>query len=155
MPDFGGIVAERENQFKLEVGSVYEPAPITFTVTLQKGSDTERHSISTAHFNGTRFIGTTYPLSTLNGIHDTNTTTLNRNHRPLLHVIGTFYRGKLQIYVNKVLMAEKELGTTPSQLITLRGACTSGARAVSSGECLRPFRYQPTSTRRSSIGPLR
>lgn len=109
MPDFGGIVAERENQFKLEVGSVHEPAPITFTVTLQKGSDTERHSISTAHFNGTRFIGTTYPLSTLNGIHDTNTTTLNRNHRPLLHVIGTFHRGKLQIYVNKVLMAEKEL----------------------------------------------
>ena len=109
MPDFGGIVAEKENQFKLEVGSVHEPAPITFTVTLQKGSDTEDHTISTAHFDGTRFIGTTYPLSTLNGIHDTNTSTLNRNHRPLLHVIGTFHRKKLQIYVNKVLMAEKEL----------------------------------------------
>ena len=34
---------------------------------------------------------------------------MNRNHRELIHVVATFYGGKLQIYVNGTLMAHKSL----------------------------------------------
>ena len=109
MPDRGGVVLEKEGLLSLKVGEIHEAAPIEFKIFLHNGVSLERHVISTGDHNGTRYVGNIYPLSTLNGMHDKNETDLNRNHRPLMQVVASFNSGKIQIYVNGVLMAEKTL----------------------------------------------
>lgn len=109
MPDQGGIVLEKEGLVRLKVGEIHEAAPIEFKIFLHNGVSLEQHVISTGDHNGTRYVGNIYPLSTLNGMHDKNDTDLNRNHRPLMQVVASYNSGKIQIYVNGVLMAEKTL----------------------------------------------
>jgi len=109
MPDFGGVVVEKEGQFSLKVGEVHEAAPIVFTVSLLNKGRVETHTIQTGYHNGSRYVGAIYPKTESSGIFNTQPSDLNRNHRELIHVVATFYGGKLQIYVNGILMAHKSL----------------------------------------------
>lgn len=109
MPDFGGVVVEKGNQFSLKVGEVHEAAPIVFTVSLLNKGRVEEHTIETGYHDGSRYVGAIYPKTESSGIFNTQPSDLNRNHRELMHVVATFYGNKLQIYVNGLLMAHKTL----------------------------------------------
>ena len=127
MPDCGGTVIEKANQFKLTVGNVDTPGPAVFEVTLSNKAHTEHYEIRTGAISGSRYEGTVYPTSNFGGIHDyynrfdTNNygiaTDLNKNHRQLLHVVATFSVGKsIDIYVNGVLMASKDIADSSLKL---------------------------------------
>ena len=85
MPDFGGVVVEKGNQFSLKVGEVHEAAPIVFTVSLLNKGKVEEHTIETGYYDGSRYVGAIYPKTESSGIFNTQPSDLNRNHRELMH----------------------------------------------------------------------
>jgi len=120
VPDCGGVIVEKENCFSLSLGNVDTPGPAVFNLNLL---DTEKNEIetiqlTTAYLTSNGYDGTIFPPSTFTGIHDSynrfnssydDATTLNINHRPLMHVIATFNSKKVQLYINGILMAEQTL----------------------------------------------
>ena len=121
MPDCGGTIIEKDNQFRLSLGNVDTPGPATFTVQMDGDVRTETHEVSTATevAAGNRYEGTVYPISEFGGIHDyynrfdTGTygyaTDLNRNHRELIHVVATVDSSKIRLYINGQLMVQKSI----------------------------------------------
>ena len=118
MPDQGGTVLEKSGQYKLSVGKIHEAAPATFTIELTNGEAVESHTITTGSHNGTRYTGAIYPLSEQNGMFDTKDSGLNRNHRPLVNVVATYRSGRIELYVNGVLMARKIMKDKSLKLAT-------------------------------------
>tara|TARA_R100001510_G_C7656998_1_gene217996 strand:+ start:10163 stop:27070 length:16908 start_codon:yes stop_codon:yes gene_type:complete len=117
IPDCGGIVMHREGQFTLRIGDVDTPGPASFSVELVSDGRSMRQVLVTASEEDTNFDGTVFPPSSFGGIHDSynrfntsydDATDMNRNHRPLTHLLGAFYNNKVQLYVNGELMASKE-----------------------------------------------
>ena len=121
MPDCGGTIIEKDNQFRLSLGNVDTPGPATFTVQMEGNARIETHEISTATevAAGNRYEGTVYPNSEFGGIHDyynrfnTGTyghaTDLNRNHRELIHVVATVGSSSIRLYINGQLMVQKSI----------------------------------------------
>ena len=122
MPDCGGTVIEKEGQFKLTVGNVDTPGPAVFEVFLKDGVSTQRFQLSTATKQSTRYEGTVYPSSSYGGIHDSynrftgltydDATDLNRNHRPLLHVVAAVKSTAIELYVNGSIVVSKDIKDT-------------------------------------------
>lgn len=109
VPDCGGTIIEREGQFKLSIGDVDTPGPAKFTIHLRYEGKVQKYTLSTASTEENNYDGTVYPPSTLGGIHDSynrfntsydDATDLNRNHRPLIHVVGVLDDNKISLHVN-------------------------------------------------------
>ena len=126
VPDCGGVVVEKEDQFKLSVGEVDTPGPATFEVFLDTDSGKEHHFLSTATKVTSRgYEGTVYPPVEFGGIHGSynkyngsydDVTTLNADQRPLIHVVATVRQGAIELYINGELMARKKL---PNQIVKI------------------------------------
>ena len=113
VPDCGGIVAHRQGQFTLSIGDVDTPGPAKFSVNLVLDGIPQTYVVSTANAEENNYDGTVYPPSDFGGIHDSynrfngsynDATDLNRNHRPLIHLVGAAHNGKVELYVNGTLM---------------------------------------------------
>ena len=126
IPDCGGVVVEKEDQFKLSVGEVDTPGPATFEVHLDTGNGKEFHFLSTAtKVTGRGYEGTVYPPSEFGGIHDSynkyngtydDATTLNTDQRPLMHIVAAVRQNAIELYVNGELMASKSLKNKTVQI---------------------------------------
>ena len=72
IPDCGGVVVEKEDQFKLSIGEVDTPGPATFEVFLDTDAGQEHHFISTAtKVSGRGYEGVVYTTTELGGINTT------------------------------------------------------------------------------------
>ena len=121
VPDCGGIVAHRDEQFTLEFGTVDTPGPAKFTVQLKTQSGMHPVSLSTAKATSTRWDGVVYPPQEVGGIHDTynrylkdntaynDATNLNFKHRGLYHVVAGVTAGSVFLYVNGHVVATQEI----------------------------------------------
>ena len=126
IPDCGGVVVEKEDQFKLSIGEVDTPGPATFEVFLDTDAGQEHHFISTAtKVSGRGYEGVVYPTSEFGGIHSSynkyngtydDPTTLNTDQRPLMHVVAALRTGSMELYINGELMASKELANRTLQI---------------------------------------
>ena len=138
VPDCGGTIIEREGQFKLSIGDVDTPGPATFTIHLRYEGKVQKYTLTTASTETNNYDGTVYPPSTLGGIHDSynrfnasydDATDLNRNHRPLIHVVGVLDDNKISLHVNGVEMASKSfLKTSDLTLVTSDSHILIGGR---------------------------
>ena len=114
VPDCGGVIAEREGQFKLEMGTVDTPGPAKFTVHLDTKNGTKVYTLTTATALNTRWKGIVFPEQEAGSIHDSynrydlsnynDATNLNFNHRPLYHVVGAITQNRINLYVNGQLL---------------------------------------------------
>jgi len=113
VPDCGGVIAHRDDQFTLEFGTVDTPGPAKFTVFIQTLSGTQKVVLSTAKLTSTRWEGVVYPPQEVGGIHDTynrflegssalhnDATNLNFKHRGLYHVVAAVSQRSVSLYVN-------------------------------------------------------
>ena len=126
IPDCGGVVVEKEDQFKLSIGEVDTPGPATFEVFLDTDAGQEHHFISTAtKVSGRGYEGVVYPSSEFGGIHSSynkyngsydDPTTLNTDQRPLMHIVAALRTGAIELYINGELMASKELPNRTLQI---------------------------------------
>ena len=117
IPDCGGIIAEREGQFKLEIGTVDTPGPAKFTVYLDTKNGTKPFVLSTATDVNTRWDGIVFPEQEFSGIHDSynrydltnynDATNLNFNHRPLYHIVGAVSNKNISLFVNGKLLVSQ------------------------------------------------
>ena len=117
IPDCGGIIAEREKQFKLEIGTVDTPGPAKFTVFLDTKNGTKSFVLTTATDVNTRWDGIIFPEQEVSGIHDSynrydltnfnDATNLNFKHRPLYHIIGAVSNNNISLYVNGQLLVSQ------------------------------------------------
>jgi len=119
VPDCGGVVVEKEGQFRLKIGDVDTPGPAVFEVYLNSDSGTVVETLSTAKSVTSRgYEGTVYPPAEFRGIHDSynrydgssdDATSLNIDHRPLIHIVAAVRSNSIDLYVNGVIMAQKSL----------------------------------------------
>jgi hypothetical protein len=119
VPDCGGVVVEKEGQFRLKIGDVDTPGPAVFEVYLNSDSGTVVETLSTAKSVTSRgYEGTVYPPAEFRGIHDSynrydgssdDATSLNIDHRPLIHIVATVRSNSIDLYINGVLMVQKSL----------------------------------------------
>ena len=118
MPDCGGTIIEKEGQFKLSIGHVDTPGPATFTVFMAGESKETQYTLSTASYTSNRYEGTVYPHIEYQGIQDSynrfvgsrdDATDLNKNHRPLMHVVAAVTPVAIRLYVNGELMASESI----------------------------------------------
>jgi len=117
IPDCGGIIVERERQFKLEIGTVDTPGPAKFTVYLDTKNGTKPFVLSTATDVNTRWDGIVFPEQEFSGIHDSynrydltnynDATNLNFNHRPLYHIVGAVSNNNISLFVNGKLLVSQ------------------------------------------------
>ena len=123
VPDCGGVIAHRDEQFTLEFGTVDTPGPAKFTVFIQTPSGTEVVVLSTAKLTSTRWDGVVYPPQEVGGIHDTynrflegssalynDATNLNFKHRGLYHVVAAVGVNTVSLYVNGERVASQKIG---------------------------------------------
>ncbi len=117
-PDCGGVIVQKENQFSLSIGNVDTPGPAVFTVTLSRPTGVEVVRLSTAVEEDNGYDGTVYPPSTFGGPHDSynrfnssydDATSLNVNHRPLIHVVAALRKNDAVLYINGELMVQRTL----------------------------------------------
>ena len=119
VPDCGGVVVEKEGQFRLKIGDVDTPGPAVFEVYLNSDSGTVVETLSTAKSVTARgYEGTVYPPADFRGIHDSynrydgssdDATSLNIDHRPLIHIVAAVRSNSIDLYINGVIMAQKSL----------------------------------------------
>jgi len=119
IPDCGGVVVEKEDQFKLSLGEVDTPGPATFEVFLNTDAGQEHHFLSTGtKVSGRGYEGVVYPASDFGGIHSSynkysgshdDPTTLNTDQRPLMHIVAAVRNNSIELYINGELMVSKEL----------------------------------------------
>ncbi len=117
-PDCGGIIALKEDQFSLEMGTVDTPGPAKFSVRLETQGGVNTYQVSTASLTSNGYSGTVYPTPDFGGVSDSynrfdsdkdDATTLNLNHRHLYHVVGVVEPGFIRLYVNGLLMAQEKI----------------------------------------------
>ena len=116
MPDCGGVIVSKGNQFSLSIGTVDTPGPAVFVANVQTDVGLKRVALETATPTSNGYSGTVYPSSTFDGFEDSynrfdsskdDATNLNKNQRPLLHVVATLFDGTARLYVNGELMAKQ------------------------------------------------
>ena len=126
IPDCGGVVAHRKNQFTLEFGTVDTPGPAKFTVYVENKNGSTIVELSTAVDTGSRWDGMVYPPQEVGGIHDTynrylensnggdnlynDATNLNFKHRGLYHIVAGISTSSVFLYVNGKLVAGQQIG---------------------------------------------
>jgi len=117
IPDCGGIVAKRDGQFTLEIGTVDTAGPAKFTLFMETGVGVQAIEVTSATPESNRWKGTVFPSQEFGGIHESynrfNTSSygeasgLNFKNRPLYHVVGTCINNSIELYVNNVLIAKE------------------------------------------------
>ena len=110
IPDCGGIIAQRENQFRIDFGTVDTPGPARFTLQAQTPNGDVTLLIQSATSSSTRHDGIVFPAQDFGEMHDSynrfdtstygEATSLNFKHRPLYHVVCSFIEGLMELYVN-------------------------------------------------------
>ena len=92
IPDYGGIVAEKEGQFRLKIGTTSAAAGIEFTIwpADEAGNGSEFKVTSTRTFPNANFSG------------NSNQTIKTRE---LLHIAGIFTGSTIEVFVNNQKMA--------------------------------------------------
>ena len=94
VPDCGGTIVSKENQFSLSMGTVDTPGPAIFRVKINTESGPEIINLRTALLTSNGYDGTVYPPNTFDGVDDSynrfdptknDATSLNLNQRPLFH----------------------------------------------------------------------
>ena len=125
MPDCGGTIIEKEGQFELTLGNIDTPGPATFTVNLAGENGETQVTLTTANFSSNRYEGMVYPHIEYQGVQDSynrfvsgrdDATDLNKNHRPLIHVVGAVRASSVELYVNGELVAAE---STKNKNLTL------------------------------------
>ena len=117
IPDCGGVIVEKEGMFSLSIGNVDTPGPAVFEVLIDTPAGLETVRLATATDVTTRYEGTVYPPANLGGMHDsynrfTNSddgTSLNINHRPLIHVVASLNTTSAVLSINGEIMVRKEM----------------------------------------------
>ena len=94
VPDCGGIVAHREGQFTLTMGTIDTPGPAEFSVQVESLQGPSYFKLATAKDASSRWDGIVYPQQTHGGMHDSynrydtsnynDATNLNFNSRPCI-----------------------------------------------------------------------
>ena len=70
IPDCGGIIAHRDNQFTLELGTVDTPGPAKFTMAVESKLGQSYVVLSTANDDTTRWDGIIYPQQEEGSLRD-------------------------------------------------------------------------------------
>ena len=118
IPDCGGVIAFREGQFSLEMGTVDTPGPAVFTLNTESIQGPSFIKLTTAFDATTRWDGIVYPQQVSGGIHDTynrydssldEATNLNFNNRPLYHVVAGLLKNKVFLSVNGEIVASQSV----------------------------------------------
>ena len=118
VPDCGGVVAHREGQFTLEMGTIDTPGPAKFTVQVESIHGSSYFELTTATDATTRWDGTVYPQQTHGGMHDSynrydtsnynDATNLNFNNRPLYHIVAGITKNRVFLAVNGQIVSQQE-----------------------------------------------
>ena len=118
VPDCGGVIAHREGQFTLSLGTVDTPGPATFDLLLEGSAGLFQAYLTSAIDASDRWDGIVYPHHA-GSVHDSynrfdtgtygEATNLNAAHRPLYHVVAGFSFGQAFLYVNGDLIASQKL----------------------------------------------
>ena len=121
VPDCGGVIAHREGQFTLSLGTVDTPGPVTFDLILEGSEGIFQAFLTTALEDTNRWDGVVYPHHE-GDLHDSynrfdtsnqgEATNLNAAHRPLYHVVAGFSLGEAFLYVNGDLVASQRFDET-------------------------------------------
>jgi len=121
VPDCGGVIAHREGQFTLSLGTVDTPGPATFDLLLEGSEGIFQAFLTTALEDTNRWDGVVYPHHE-GDLHDSynrfdtsnqgEATNLNAAHRPLYHVVAGFSLGEAFLYVNGDLVASQRFDDT-------------------------------------------
>ena len=119
VPDCGGVIAHREGQFTLEIGTVDTPGPAVFSVEVESLAGPSFFRLATAYDASTRWDGIVYPQQEHGGIHDSynrydtsnygDATNLNFNNRPLYHVVAGINQDRVFLAVNGEVVAEQDI----------------------------------------------
>ena len=116
IPDCGGVIATRNNQFTLEMGTVDTPGPAKFSLATESSLGQSFITVTTAYDKSTRWDGIVFPQQDSGGIHDSfnrydsgldEATNLNFKNRPLYHVVAGLKQGKVFLNVNGVEVASQ------------------------------------------------
>ena len=118
MPDCGGRIIEKDNQFSLSIGNIDTPGPAVFTAHLTGESGDTTVILTTANEKSNRYEGTVYPHIEYQGVQDSynrfvsgsdDATDLNRNHRPLIHVVAAVRPATVELYINGEKVASQSI----------------------------------------------
>ena len=118
IPDNGGVVVSKEGQFSLSIGTPDTPGPCVFSVSLTRPESIEEVRIATALPETNGYDGTVYPPPDFGGLFEpynrfnstyNDSTTLNINHRPLIHIVAAVRKKDVVLYVNGELMVKKDI----------------------------------------------
>ena len=118
IPDCGGVIASRDNQFTLEMGTVDTPGPAKFSLAIESSLGQSFITLTTAFDKSTRWDGIVFPQQDSGGIHDSfnrydsgldEATNLNFKNRPLYHVVAGLKKGKVFLNVNGVEVASQSV----------------------------------------------
>jgi hypothetical protein len=118
MPDCGGTIIEKEGQYKLSLGHVDTPGPASFEVYLEGEGGEESYFLTTATLETDRYEGTVYPHIEYQGLQDSynrfvgsrdDATELNKNHRPLIHVVAAVKSDTIDLYINGELVVRESI----------------------------------------------
>lgn len=119
VPDCGGIIAHREGQFTLEIGTVDTPGPAVFTVYVESNAGPSVFRLASAYDTGTRWDGIVYPQQNYGGIHDSynrydtgnygDATNLNFKNRPLYHVVAGITKSRVFLAINGEIVSQQDI----------------------------------------------
>ena len=118
MPDCGGTIIEKEGQYKLSLGNVDTPGPASFQVYMEGEGGEESYFLTTATLETDRYEGTVYPHIEYQGLQDSynrfvgsrdDATELNKNHRPLIHVVAAVKSDTIDLYINGELVVRQSI----------------------------------------------
>jgi hypothetical protein len=119
VPDCGGVIAHREGQFTLEMGTVDTPGPAVFSVNVESIAGPSYFRLATAYDASTRWDGIVYPQQEHGGIHDSynrydksnygDATNLNFNNRPLYHVVAGIQKNRVFLAVNGEIVSQQDI----------------------------------------------
>jgi len=119
VPDCGGVVAHREGQFTLTMGTIDSPGPAEFSVHVESLQGPSYFKLATANDASTRWDGIVYPQQTHGGMHDSynrydtsnynDVTNLNFNSRPLYHIVAGITKNRVFLAINGEIVAQQDI----------------------------------------------
>ncbi len=119
VPDCGGVVAHREGQFTLTMGTIDTPGPAEFSVQVESLQGPSYFKLATAKDASSRWDGIVYPQQTHGGMHDSynrydtsnynDATNLNFNSRPLYHIVAGINQDRVFLAINGEVVAEQNI----------------------------------------------
>ena len=119
IPDCGGVIAHREGQFTLEMGTVDTPGPAVFSVYVESLAGPSVFRLATAYDATNRWDGIVYPQQNHGGIHDSynsyhtgsydDATNMNFNNRPLYHIVAGITQNRVFLAVNGEIVSQQDI----------------------------------------------